>query len=370
MDKKTDIVQLNTCNEIKTKANSNISVEKGKFASKSKILKATANTQGIDVDSLLGKLVQYANITDALSHVEKTVEYIVQIPLKHEEAFEAKELFLNQNSKTGVLWPTLYKQLDNGKRQFVDNLPIKQEEIFRGNPFEAIASSYHNLYIQNQINDLSELMNRTYHAVERIEKGQMDDRIGYLMAGRDQIIYALNPDYEDRNIAIESGRSNLLIAQGQLFQTLKRKVEGFEAISQSSVHRFANELKHSGYLREKDKEFSDIQEYFSLYLQASEMIAASYVIVNKPEIAKQVFDKAIDDMKKVDFTNLKTIDFVHGKNTERLYHRAVEYIDIEKNICTEDAKDYDLIELQVSGEKLMEVFENVNSKKISETRTE
>ena len=370
MNEKTDIIQSNTSKVIEAKENSNNSVEKVDFGSKSKILRVTSKTQGIDIDSLLAKLVQYANITDALSHVEKTVEYVVQIPLKHTEAFAANELFLNQNSKTGVMWPTLYKYLDNGKRQFVDNLPIKQEEIFRGNPFETIASSYHNLYIQNQINDLSELMNRTYHAVERIEKGQMDDRIGFLMAGRDQIIYALNPEYEGRNIAIESGRSNLLIAQGQLFQTLKRRVEGFEAIPKSRAYRFANELKHSGYLREKDQDFSDIQEYFSLYLQATEMIAASYVIVNQPEIAKQVFDKAMDDMKQVDFTNLKTIDFVHGNNEEMLYHNAVEYIDTEKDICTEDAKAYDLIELRVSGEKLKEVFENGNQKKISETRTE
>lgn len=256
MEEKADIAQFNIrSNEIETKVNTSISVEKVNLRRKSKILRATANTQEINIDSFLVTLMQYANVTDALAHVEKTVEYVVQIPLKHKEAFEAKELFLNQNSKTGVMWPTLYKYLDNGKRQFVDNMPIKQEEIFRGNPFETVASSYHNLYIQNKINDLSELMNRTYYVVERIEKGQTDDRIGHLIAGRNQIVYALNPDYEDRNIAIENGRSNLLIAQGQLFQTLKRRVEGFEAVPQSSVNRFVNELKHSGYLREKDQDF-------------------------------------------------------------------------------------------------------------------
>lgn len=100
------------------------------------------------------------------------------------------------------------------------------------------------------------------------------------------------------------------------------------------------------------------------------MIAASYVIVNKPEIAKQVFDKAMDDMKQVDFTNLKTIGFIHGNNKEMLYHRAVEYIEVERDICIDDAKDYDLIELQVSGEKLKEVFENGIQEKISETGIE
>ena len=35
---------------------------------------------------------------------------------------------------------------ENGKRKFVDNLPIKPEEIIHGNPFESIAVSYHNIY--------------------------------------------------------------------------------------------------------------------------------------------------------------------------------------------------------------------------------
>lgn len=101
-----------------------------------KVLSVTSKTKGIDTNGLLEKLLQYANIGDALTHIESRMEYIVQIPLKHKKAFEAGELIINENSKTGVMWPTLYRTLDNGKRQFVDNLPIKQEEILRGNPFQ------------------------------------------------------------------------------------------------------------------------------------------------------------------------------------------------------------------------------------------
>ena len=100
-----------------------------------KVLKVVPEMEGFDVDGMLAKLIQYANMADALSHVERTLEYVVQIPIKHREAFEAGEVFINQNSKTGVMWPTLYETLENGKRKFVDNLPIKQEEIIHGNPF-------------------------------------------------------------------------------------------------------------------------------------------------------------------------------------------------------------------------------------------
>jgi len=159
--------------------------------SEGKVLNVTSETKGIDINSLLTQLFRYANIGDTLAHVEKRLEYVVQIPLKYKEAFDAGELFINENSKTGVMWPTLYKILDNGKRQFVDNLPIKQEEILRGNPFQRIEQSYHNIYLQQQINELAEIMNQTYHVVEHIEQGQKDDRIGLLLAGRDQIMLSI-----------------------------------------------------------------------------------------------------------------------------------------------------------------------------------
>ena len=157
-----------------------------------KVLEVTPETEGIDPNGMLAKLMQYANMADALSHVERSLEYVVQIPIKHQEAFETGKVFINQNSKTGVMWPTLYEKLENGKRKFVDNLPIKQEEIVHGNPFESIAVSYHNLYMQTQIAELADALQETYQAVRRIEQGQMDDRIGLLIAGRDQIKFSIN----------------------------------------------------------------------------------------------------------------------------------------------------------------------------------
>lgn len=42
-----------------------------------KILHIDSETEGINLDGIFAKLIQYANIADALTHVEKTVEYVV-----------------------------------------------------------------------------------------------------------------------------------------------------------------------------------------------------------------------------------------------------------------------------------------------------
>ena len=338
--------------------------------SEGKVLNVTSETEGIDTNGLLSNLLQYANIGDALMHIESRMEYIVQIPLKHKEAFDAGELFINENSKTGVMWPTLYRTLDNGKRKFIDNLPIKQEEILRGNPFQSIAQSYHNLYLQQKINELAEIMNQTYRVVERIEQGQKDDRIGLLLAGRDQILLALKLEAEERNAAIHLGRNQILTAQKQLLQTFKRRVSLFEPIPESWWRRFGLELKHSGTLRQRDKDFSEIQEYYSLYLQATQMLAASYTICGQLAQAEQVYQIAEQDMAEISFEAVKTLRYIHEKNDAMLYYHAIDYLKAEKQICLEDAMEYDYISFQVKGEKLLEVFENGGSREISSAESE
>lgn len=335
-----------------------------------KILHVSEDTEGIDLFGIIARLSQYANVTNAITHVQKEMLYVVQIPVKYQKAFDAGDLMMNQNSKTGVLWPTLYEKLDTGKRKFVDNLPIKQEEVIQGSPFESIAVSYHNIYMQQQINELAELMKQTYKAVERIEQGQMDDRIGLLMAGRDQIVLAMHLEGSEKELAIALGRNQIFTAQRQLLQTFMRRVTNFEPLSDSGWNRFWTEFFHDGYHSQKDKEFYEIQGYYSLYLQATQMLAQSYTICGQLEEAESVFKIAEQDMSAISFEALKTLRYIHEKNENMLYYHAGDYIDAEKEICMEQAKDYDGITIEVTGEKLLEVFKNVRTEEICESDAE
>lgn len=321
-------------------------------------------TGEINFSEIVNSILQYANIADALHHIEKKAEYVVQIPLKYKDAFNNGELFINENSKTGTMWPTLYKKLGSGKREFVSNLPIKEETHLQNNPFDQIANVYSSMCLQRQIGELSERIEKTYRAVERIEQGQKDDRIGKLMAGKKQILLALNQQAEDRARAIEMGQGFLIEAQCQIFETFKRKVESFEPIPSSIILRVAKELQHDGYLRGKDKEFEEIQEYYELYLQATQMIAASYILRDVSQSANQIYEMAQEEMKKVNFANLKIMRYLHHKDQDMLYYHASEYVEIEGEICMEEAQKYDSITVEVTGEKLLEGLANAEKETI------
>lgn len=362
MSEKNDVVKKNN-DLLQNKTSSAHTAE-------SKELCITTETGGVDFEGLLARLTQYVNIGDALSHVEQQMKYVVQIPLKDQEAFDAGEVFLNQNTKTGVLWPTLYKTAENGKRQFVDNLPIKEEALVKGNPFDAIAMGCHNIYMQKQLNELSEMINRTYKVVERIERGQMDDRIGELKAGRDQILLALKLDSERRSIEIAEGRGHILSAQKKLLQTFKSRVEGFTPLPEGEWQRVWLEFRHQGILKERDEEFSDIQEYYGLYLMATQLLAASYAISGDMDEVERVFEIAKTEVSEIRFDSMKTLDYIHKKTQELFYNCPEEYIEAEKDACMADAKDYDVIDVEVTGQKLLEVFGYVRKEEIPESDIE
>ena len=84
-----------------------------------KYLKVSGLQKDINFTGLVDKVAQYVNIADIVSNIEKSTEYVVQIPAKYKDDFDAGKVFINKNKKTGVEWPTLMRKTDNGQYEFV-----------------------------------------------------------------------------------------------------------------------------------------------------------------------------------------------------------------------------------------------------------
>ena len=156
-----------------------------------KYLKVSGLQKDINFTGLVDKVAQYVNIADIVSNIEKSTEYVVQIPAKYKDDFDAGKVFINKNKKTGVEWPTLMRKTDNGQYEFVGQLPIKQQEFYRENPFQEICINYHNIVTQQQLAEISQSIVETYQTVKMIERGQQDDRIALIDAGREQVLLAM-----------------------------------------------------------------------------------------------------------------------------------------------------------------------------------
>lgn len=326
-----------------------------------KVLNVQPNIPDIDYKGIVNKVCQYINVADVISKVKKGVEYVVEIPLEFQGGVENGEYWMMENSKTGKMWPSLMELGEDGRNKIVTPLSVKKKSFVEGNPTKDITSNYHNLYMQQQMNELVGLVESTLQTVERIEHGQMDDRIALLEAGKQGFILALSQkDDDSRSTAMLNAINNITIAQNQIFETFKRRVGEFEALPKSAIVRFLREVSSPrSYLDKKDNEYDEINEYYGLYLQATRMLAGAYAMIGDTDNAKMVFDMSIDKTKNLDFSKLKTIEFAHkNADIEKIYESASEFLIEEKRICLEDAKEYDCLSISITGDKLLEVLEN------------
>lgn len=336
-----------------------------------KCLYITKDSEGVNFRALLGQIVQCVNMTEILAEIKAGTQYVVQIPAEFQAAYESGELFIMENMKTGKKWPSLMRIAEDGKHKLVTPLPIAEQAIVQGNPIQELATSYHNILMQRQMAQLTEMVARTYRVAERIMHGQMDDRIGLLEAGRNGLLLAMSlPEGPERSRQIDSSRQNLLVAQAQIEKVLERRVREFEPLPKSAPIRFMREFVHTGYLAEKHREVQEMQEYYALYLQATKLLAESYAICGNIEAAEQTFRLSESTIQSIDFSKIKTIRYQHKALTDMFYSAPVGYIATERNICLEEAKHYDYIALEVSGEKLLEALENGKAKAVQEAGTE
>ena len=322
-----------------------------------KVLNISEERDQFNYHAILGEVLQFVNLGDILGKIEAGTQYVVQVPVNYQDALNAGELFMMQGKKTGIMWPTLMRIAENGKNEIVQPLPIVEHAYVEGNPLQQISASYYNLLMQQQMAKISQRLEDTYKVVKSIEAGQTDDRIGLLEAGRNGILLALSmPDGQERRMQINGSRQNLLVAQSQIGKTLERKIAEFAPIPQHSFGRFVKVLARENYLDEKDNEIEQMQEYFDLYIHATNMLAASYAVCGDERTAKQTYDLARDFISKIDYSKVKTIEFAHIETPDMFYKRPKQVLEEEQLKCIESSRPYDYIAVEVSGKELLEAW--------------
>lgn len=334
-----------------------------------KELVITPDTPGVDYSGLLNKAMQVLNLADIASKIRAGAEYIVQIPVEYQQGFEQGEYFIMENMKTHKLWPSLMKVAEDGRKKVVTPLPIKKELRLQGNPVQDITTGFHNMHMQKQLEAIAEQLKEVMTTVKAIEAGQKTDRIGLMESGRDQIIFAIGrrgmPGW-DNELAL--GRQSLYDARGQFMEAMKLKIETFAPVPKTAIGRYFREMGDGGYSVKRDKEYQEIEEYFALYLQATRMIAGSYVIVGDMDTAKKVFLQSESKLRDIDYRNISTIQHLHKKSGfEGFYSFAPQYVAREEQKCMTEAQDYDCLSFTISGEKLLEAISDGRTEGIQES---
>ena len=318
----------------------------------------------IDVSGMLNKIFQFVNVNDIASNVKKGSEYIVQIPKEFQPMVDSGEYWIMKNQKTGVEWPNLVKLGENGKNEIVKPLSVKREEFIKGNPTKELTNYYQNMYLQNQMQQNAIMLETAIQEIRRIEQGLKNDRIALIKAGQEQVSLALmQKDDATRRTAIQDGINNIILGKNQVYEQLKSYTEDFQPLPKHMLVRFFKEFKKSGYLVDKDKDYNNIVEYYDLYLEATKLLSLSYLAVDDKDNAKRVFEIAQNQLMQIDFSNTKTISYIHDSESFLPFSESItEELSDERKLCIEHTENYKSVAIQISGDKLLEIIENEKEK--------
>lgn len=331
-----------------------------------KVLKLSSCDKAPDFKRMLAAAFQMFSAADIIGKIQKGAEYIVQVPAQYQAELQAGALEMMHGAKNGKTWATLVHKFADGKQEIICNCPITEQIRIKGNPIQNLSVVYQNLYMQQKLAELSAQVQEVYEAVLRIEQGQIDDRIGKLLSGRDDIQRTLeNPKVEARERELELARNKISEAQHQIGQVFKSRIEDFKPIPKSKHARRIREIMSptTNYMKKCDQEFEKLQEYFEFYLRATQLLAWSYSVVGDIGRAEIAFEQSVSFLRTVNFRNIWTLDSIYPPQSmeDAFYHQSVPYMQEEQKVCLDEAKPYDFVQLTVSAEELEEVFANGNA---------
>lgn len=333
-----------------------------------KVLKLTNSSLNFDFNAFLGNMSRVLYISDVLAKIKAGSRYVVEVPNATLQAgLDSGKYFVNQNSQTGVTWPTLVEILPSGKKKFVANLPIKEERYLNGNPVQGLSQSLYSAAIQAQLAEIKHLAQATLKNTQQILQGQKDDRIGHFQAGYDRFILAMNEtDENEKSEGLKSAINILVIARGEIGETLRTLVNGFEPISSNVLARFIARWKYSentSYYDQMDAIVNEIVDYLRVYINSTIIIAACYHYQNKKDLADIVFSQAREYLSGLRWQNVQTIKYAHKKQdlSNMIINKPGLALETGHKHLMLQVKEYDYIETEFEGQELKEAIEREGS---------
>ncbi len=220
-------------------------------------------------DSLIkGNLIKEIVSTGAKSNVVEKANFLTaRIDPYTQSMIDKGEWILKiKKDSTGFL-PTLYDKSGN----FAKQLSLENKEIEVGKIAESnnVSNSLSNLYLQQQMSEIIEQLEVLNSAIQRVERGQLDDRIGLYLSAKQQFLEALNIGNENlKQLTLANAVKSANDARFQLMQTVS-----------SNIKLLLQPTKRK--IKETDMLLNNIRESMKYANESTQLCIAAYSIHNE-----------------------------------------------------------------------------------------
>ena len=283
--------------------------------------------------------------------INKETIYVAKIPRKLDGAFDAGLLDFMTDSKTGENLGILV----NGKNRIQGHVNIEQMS-----KSVDMASNIATLAVQQQMAQMTEVINDVRERVIALQEGHDQDLFGSIIGMHQQMAQMSDAKNEEvrKGLAINA-ITELNKVRGQLQSTIIKALKDMPILPQGDIKIAWEIAKDKTYLERATEAYDRIEELVSYYLAATQLLGYAYAFLGEESSYEDVFcpcpelldDELLNKLVNAEAIYVEDIEDAWYKNPEQY---MLQIKDASQRLFSH--KENDVIELEISGQKLLEAL--------------
>lgn len=345
-------------NEIHIQAQAEISpvyVEDTKslpVALKEKITTALQSITEEKVTSFLSKLAISEEIRrEAVKVINKETTYIARIPQKLDAKMKMGLLDFMTDKKTGENLGMLVDQ----KHKMRGYLRI--DEASKAD----VASNLANIATQQQLANMTEVINDVRSRVISLQEGHDADLFGSVKGMHQQLLQmrdSRNPDIK-KQLATHA-ITILNDVRGRIEVTILNTLRDIEFVPGTDRAILIKIAKNKNFLSDTVEKYDRIEELFGYYVTATQLLGYAYAFLDEPASYEDIFTPSRELVENENLQKLTAAENLYEERISETWYKNPEnyLLKIKSSSHSVFMESSDIVEVEVTGEKLLEAIEH------------
>lgn len=320
-------------------------------ALKEKITNALQSITEEKVTSVLSKLANIEEIrSEAVKVINKETTYIARIPKKLDEKMKMGLLDFMTDKKTGENLGMLVDQKHKTRGY------VRIDEASKAD----VASNLANLAIQQQLANMTEVINDVRSRVIALQEGHDTDLFGSVKGMHQQLLQmrdARDPDTKKQ--LATNAITTLNNVRGRLEVTILKTLREIESVPGTDRAILIKIAKNKNFLSDTVEKYDRIEELFSYYVTATQLLGYAYAFLDEPASYQDIFTPSRELVENENLQKLTAAENLYEERIGETWYKNPEnyLLKIESSSHSVFLESSDIVEVEVTGEKLMEAIE-------------
>ena len=321
---------------------------------KEKITTALSNITETKIVKVLSELANTEEIRKEVTKViNKETTYIARIPKKLKADMQMGLLDFMHDKKTGENLGMLVDSKHKTKGYL---------RIDEANSVD-LTANLANIAIQQQLANMTEVINDVRSRVISLQEGHDADLFGSIKGMHHQLLQmrdAKNP--ETRKQLATNAITVINDIRGKLEMTILNVLKDIELVPGTDRAIYWEITKNKNYLSDIIEKYDRVEELFSYYITATQLLGYTYAFLDEPLSYNDVFLPCKELVENENLKKLIAAEYIYEETLNEKWYKNPEKYLVKIENASHDIflENNDIVEIEITGEKVLEAIENGN----------